>query len=216
MTYTQRLLETHNTLFTKATTHIFTTELCKGTLPDEKLLLYLIQDLKFFQFGLRLTCKLASLCDSDPQQITLAKQIGFFANNENDYFTKCIEQLNTRVGDTDLSNVTLPQVETYIAYLRNLLLSNHFTYKQLVTAHYLMEEVYLKWANDAIEQDIIPKDIQWKYKEWIDLHSGESFSSWVNFLKDEVDRVGDETCDQIFVDMCKLEFEFFEACYNHK
>lgn len=213
-TFSQYLLDKYSDIFTKATTHSFTTELCKGTLPDDKLLLYLIQDLKFFQVGIRLTCKLASLCDSDPEQITLAKQIGFFANDENDYFQICIKQLSehTKIDQS----ILLPQVETYVAYLRNLLVSNNYSYKQLVTAHYLMEEVYLKWADDAIDQGIIPANIEWKHKEWIDLHSGEGFSTWVKFLKDEVDRVGDETCEQIFVDMCKLEFEFFDACYNYK
>ncbi|CCH41593.1 Seed maturation protein PM36 [Wickerhamomyces ciferrii] len=213
MSFSDQLLNKYQNLFTKATTHQFTTELCQGTLPDNKLLLYLIQDLKFFQVGIRLTCKLASLCDDDESQIKLAKQIGFFANNENDYFQICIKDLSSKVA-LDQS-ILLPQVETYVAYLKNLLKSNNYSYGQLVTAHYLMEEVYLKWANDAIENNTIPSDIEWKHKEWIDLHSGEGFSNWVKFLKDEVDRVGDETCEQIFVDMCKLEFEFFDACYKH-
>lgn len=217
MSFAESLVRKFHDRFTKATTHAFTTELCKGTLSDDRLLVYLFQDLRFFQFGLRLTCKTASLCDDDAVQIKLSKQIGFFANDENDYFQICIDQLSKNLEKEQLEkikNVKVHAADRYVEYLRYLLEGNH-TYPVLITATYLMEEVYLKWAQDAIDNKIIPHDLEWKYKEWIDLHSGPIFTPWVELLRSEVDRVGDESVERVFKEMCDLEYEFFDGCYNY-
>jgi thiaminase len=218
MSFAEYLKTKYSADFKKATTHAFTTELCKGTLPDDKLLVYLIQDLKFFQVGIRLTCRAASLCDDNESQIKLAKQIGFFANDENDYFEICIKQLSEKFDADKLqyfNSLELPEVKHYIDSLRRLLEDPDATYRQIITATYLMEAVYLQWADDAINLGIIPANIEWKHKEWIDLHSGEGFSAWTEFLKQEVDRVGDETVESVFQEFCKLEFEFFDKCYHY-
>lgn len=218
MSFSDQLKSKYQDLFEKATNHVFTTELCNGTLSDDKLLVYLIQDLKFFQVGIRLTCKAASMCDDDKSQIKLAKQIGFFANNENDYFNICIDQLSKQFDKQQLeyfNSLQFEQVDRYINSLKHLLTAQEITYKQIITATYLMEAVYLQWANDAIKAKTIPADLPWKYKEWIDLHSGELFSNWTEFLKLEVDRVADESVEAVFAEFCELEFEFFDKCYYY-
>ncbi|KNC33217.1 hypothetical protein FF38_10041, partial [Lucilia cuprina] len=56
---------------------------------------------------------------------------------------------------------------------------------------------------------------------WIDLHRGEAFSKWVDFLGAELERVAttDENkliAEKAAVHTMQLEFEFFESCYNFK
>ncbi|KAH3669524.1 hypothetical protein WICMUC_004946 [Wickerhamomyces mucosus] len=212
--FSEQLKTKYSEQFKKATQHEFTEELVRGILSDDKLLVYLIQDLKFFQFGLRLTCKLASLSDDDKAQIAISKQIGFFANDENDYFTKAIEEVSNTTN-FDVKSLILQKTQRYVLYLKNLLENPKISYAQLVTVIYVMEDVYLEWAQRGIDTHVIPIDLPYKYKEWIDLHSGAGFTSWVKLLKDEVDRVGDLTCEKFFQDILNLEYDFFDACYNY-
>lgn len=52
-------------------------------------------------------------------------------------------------------------------------------------------------------------------------HSGEKFSNWVDFLRNEVERsvISDEdraVCEKAFLKTLDLEFSFFEGCYVYK
>lgn len=226
--FVDQLLAMHHSVYTESITHPLTNELCQGTLPDYKLFTYLTQDLKFFQVGLNLFGKTLALCDDAKAAITLGKQIGFVSNDENDYFFKCLDQLKTenlvelklkvpRMLQED--SITLPQVQSYIDLL-NYLVFECNSYVEVITFMYVMEEVYLGWANYHLEKGTIPKDLAYKYHEWIILHSGEAFTGWVQFLKNEVNRVvttedAKKKSEQIFLQTLTLEIDFFGACYDY-
>ncbi|ODV94037.1 hypothetical protein PACTADRAFT_50932 [Pachysolen tannophilus NRRL Y-2460] len=79
-----------------------------------------------------------------------------------------------------------------------------------------MELVYLKWAEDAENHNNTLELLEYKHKEWIDLHRGKAFEIWVEFLKKEVDRHPEES-DKIFESVritLNFELEFFDETYQ--
>ncbi|KAK6461210.1 transcription regulator [Scheffersomyces coipomensis] len=221
------LIEKHQDQFHQSISHPLTNELCQGILPDYKLFTYLIQDLKFFQIGLNLFGKVLALCDDPKPSIVLGKQIGFVSNDENDYFFTCIEQLKTDnlaqlkqySGKMLLDPApTLPAVQKYLDFL-NYLIFESKSYIELITFMYVMEKVYLGWAE--YNEHLIPANLPYKYQEWVRLHSGADFTKWVAFLKSEVVRVvkTDEDkyeCEKAFITALTHEIEFFKATYEYK
>lgn len=210
---TEALLNKYATDFKKATEHQLTKELCQGTLKDATLYAYLAQDLQFFEQGLRLLCKLTALAPTSESLITLAKKIGFFASSENNYFQDALELLAPSVEESKrdfLQTKQVGRIKNYVDFLTDMTNNNKYTYPELVTYLWCAEEVYWKWAHD------LPKvsNLHWKYQTWIDLHDGEHFKIWVEFLRKEVDRYTVAEVEQAFQKTLKAEVEFFEESYN--
>lgn len=209
-----------------ATQHKLTEELCNGTLSDAILYTYLDQDLKFFLHGLRSFSRTMSLCDNEDAVVALGKQIGFFCNDENDYFRLTLKELEETSKDKlypsilQKPSITLPEVEKY-----NKRLQDHATpnanYVENITCLYMAELIYLMWAEEQGGSEEHAKSLPYKYKGWIDLHRGEDFSKWVDFLGAELERVAKSDSDKKLaeraaVQTMQLEFEFFESCYTFK
>lgn len=213
VTTTDSLLAKYQETFQKATEHQLTRELCLGTLQDAKLYTYLAQDLQFFETGLRLICKVTSLAPSVDSLIVLAKKIGFFANDENTYFRDALDLLKPAVDGSRrefLASEQIGSIRNYVGFLVEMTRDQNYSYAQLVTYLWCAEEVYWKWAHD------LPRagNLHWKYQTWIDLHDGEHFQVWCEFLRNEVNRYSLEEVESVFQKTLQLEFEFFEECYN--
>ena len=134
-TTTQKLLTKYQDIYKKATEHNLTNELCQGTLSDRTLYAYLAQDVQFFETGLKLICKITSMAPETDSLITLAKKIGFFANDENTYFRDCLELLAPSLSTEDrekFDNKLIPGVDSYVQYLEELT-NDDFTYAELIT-----------------------------------------------------------------------------------
>ncbi|CCK73478.1 Pet18p NDAI_0G04950 [Naumovozyma dairenensis CBS 421] len=209
----ETLLIKYQSIYKKATEHVFTKELCQGTLDDRSLYIYLAQDLQFFEVSLRLICKITSLAPDTDSLITLAKKIGFFANDENTYFRDCLELLAPSVSEEErkkFSTTIIPGIDKYVQLLEELKADHSLKYCELITFLWCLEQVYLKWAHDLPRKE----NLHWKYQTWIDLHDGEHFESWCTFLKNQVDKYPVEEVEEIFVKTTELEFEFFDSCYS--
>ncbi|CAH2350169.1 protein Pet18p [[Candida] railenensis] len=225
MSFVSSLASKYEGLIRESVSHPLTDELCKGELPDYKLFVYLNQDLKFFQRGMNVFGKTLAYCDDAKSSITLGKQIGFVSNDENEYFEKCLREIELhakeKVPKMASSNVVLPKVQEYLDLLDFLTYKSE-SYLELVTFMYVMEFVYLGWAEYNICLGNVKGDLEYKYNEWIVLHSGPDFSNWVEFLKNEVERVTANAteeelklCERTFVRALKLEIDFFEECYKY-
>ncbi|CCH57931.1 hypothetical protein TBLA_0A01320 [Henningerozyma blattae CBS 6284] len=212
---TAQLLAKHSNIFKKATEHELTKQLCKGTLADRALYIYLAQDLQFFETGLRTICKTTAKAPEVDSLLTLAKKIGFFANDENTYFRDCLELLAPAMTKEEIefyNNNEVASVKQYIAYLNKLTNDNSIEYPQLITYLWVAEQIYLEWAHNLPKAE----NLHWKYQTWIDLHDGKHFIDWCDFLKAEVDKYPIEKVEETFVEVTSLEFEFFESCFNAK
>lgn len=219
MSTTKQLQQKYSHIVDKATKHPFTVELCDGSLADEKLYVYLLQDYSYFKITLKLLAKALERCDYFPSCLVLGKQIGEFCGAENNYFDTCIRELGadhsvkSKVKKMHENTFPLPAVQKYNDYVQNLV-SNAELYAQVVTSIFTMEFVYLKWASDTP----IKPGLSYKHQEWINLHTGKEFETWVGFLEHEVSRVshGNESViEETFVDVLNLEFDFFSDCYSY-
>ncbi|KAI5969197.1 hypothetical protein CANMA_001750 [Candida margitis] len=228
MTYLQQLIDKNREEYNRATRHPLTNELCSGTLSDSKLYVYLTQDLNFFNYSLNLLGKVLALCDDPTASVRLAKQIGFLAEDENDYFADTLKELETRdlssVAKMRKESIVLPEVTQYIEYLKYLI-NESSSYSELITFCFVMEKVYLGWVEYNQDINNIAKSLPEKFQTWIDLHSGDHFVEWVQFLNNEVERClklnaakdsSTEIYESTFVKSLKLESNFFEACYLYK
>lgn len=228
MSFVTFLLQKYASSLDQATRHSLTNELCEGTLPDHKLFTYLIQDLKYFELGLNMMGNALARCSKPESAVVLAKQIGFVAHDENSYFHACLEQLRDESHEELQARVphmlledppAIPEVQQYLEVLRYL--AHHSqSYAEIITSMYVMEKVYLGWA----EQHLLQKDnkisaLAYKHKEWVDLHSGPEFALWVDFLAEEVNRVATDeqrdTIERFFKKIVDLEVLFFDGCYYY-
>ncbi|EJS44513.1 pet18p [Saccharomyces arboricola H-6] len=210
---TEKLIQKYNSVWKKATEHKFTNELCSGTLNDRTLYIYLTQDFQFFETSLRLICKTTSLAPTSDALITLAKKIGFFANDENSYFQDCLELLAPSLTEAErvqFNSKPIPGVATYLKFIEELTKDSSVTWASLVTNLWVAEMSYWTWARDTPRAP----GLHWKYQKWIDLHDGEHFQTWCEFLKAEVDKFSVDEVETVFAKALQLEYEFFENCYN--
>lgn len=204
-----------------------TEEICRGVLSDARLFTYLVQDLKYFRLGLNAFGKTLTLCDNEQSALILGKQIGFICNDENDYFETTLrdiklnskDELELRCAIMLKQEPTLPEVQDYLDYL-NYVVHDCTSYVEVVTFMYMMEKIYLDWAAPHSLKSHCDK-LPFKHLEWIRLHSGEKFSNWVDFLRNEVERsvISDEgraVCEKTFLKTLDLEIGFFESCYMYK
>lgn len=197
-------------------THPLVQDLCAGTLSDHSLGVYLIQDLKYCELFMKVILKTAFLCKDYDTMIVFAKQVGFVATDENDYFQTTIDGLCKK--DSTLrkyEDLELPEVHQYIRFLEEISgkLSD-YSYNELVTYLWTTETVYLQWANRMIETGKVAARLQPKYKEWITLHSGTEFETWVEFLRSQVDLANTKEVEWVFQKTVDLEYGFFSACYS--
>lgn len=216
MSTVETLLSKHKNIVQRASQHELTKQLCQGTLADRTLYVYLLQDLQFFETGLRLICKITSLAPTTHALITLAKKIGFFANDENTYFQDCIKLLKDKaVTDADdplhqYGSKFLPSVGPYVQFLEEMCEVNKFNYAELITYLWVAEEIYLQWAHNLPKKE----NLHWKHQTWIDLHDGEHFITWVEFLRDEVNQFKLQEVEAMFIKCVNYEFDFFDGCFK--
>lgn len=229
MSFVSRLKEKFHDKLEKSSSHALTNELCDGTLPDYKLYTYLVQDLKYFQDGLNTFGNALTHCDKPESAIVLAKQIGFLANDENTYFHRTLAQLREESQSELKRHVpamletpppSLPEVQQYLQFL-SYLAHEAKGYDEIITAIYVMELVYLYWAERHLKGNRATiEGLQYKHQEWVNLHSGPAFSAWVDFLAGEVDRAAassklQQKIEELFEKTLNLEIAFFDACYQY-
>lgn len=211
MSVSEKLLKNYKGIIDKAAKHPLAKEICDGTLSDRCLYVYLSQDLLFFQSALRFSCRATSL-SPDESLLRRAKQIGFFANDENDYFQKCLELVGADLNTKERERYTttrLPVTDKFIKYMETIL-NNEKSYSKFVAFGYASELVYLLWPKYFEKR----AGIHWKYQRWIDLHQGQQFEDWCQFLTCEIDKCDYEEICNVFKDVIQLEYDFFEACYH--
>lgn len=200
----------------EAINHRFYTSLWSGTLPTSVLSTYLSQDALFVDDLISLLGGAVSNCDQPQPRIALAKQLGFIASDECDYFTRALTSLNAP---------RFPEILPVTQKFRDLINEARVAgYAETISLLLAAEWVYLDWATRGDGRDGGEKEpADWSCREWIELHRGEGFESWVELLKDETERVAgmsdEETrrrMREVFERCVELEIEFLEQAYAGK
>ena len=136
-------------------------------------------------------------------------------SEENDYFLRSFEAL----GVAPEIYETAAQGPVTRAFSELLVTSaGNGTYEEGVACLLCAEWTYLSWG---LREAKNPRPEQFWLAEWIDLHAVAGFESFVNWIQEEMDRVGaalDESAQeklaQLFRDMSALEQAFFDAAWT--
>lgn len=171
-----------------AVQHRFVAELFAGTVDDSVMRKYLIQDYQFFESFLSMLGACVAHTDIIGPKLRFAKQLGFLDADEDSYFLRAFAEVGVPAVDYDSPELTAPT-----AGLRGLMdeAVDSASYANLLVVLVVAEWLYLDWGEHA---DSTPQ--RQVHAGWIDLHRGDDFRGWVQFLVDELERVfptGDDT-----------------------
>lgn len=193
--------------------HRFVDELFSGTLPDEVLENYLIQDYQFFDAFVAMIGAAVATTDSKAARLRFCQQLGMLAADEDGYFQQTFRTLRVREERTVSPELARPTFE-FVDQMWGV--ANSRAYAEQLVVLVIAEWLYLDWG----ERDLpLPSDP--KHLGWIELHRGESFREWTQFLINELNRVAPElesTAGQELAarwhDIVRIERDFFEAAYQ--
>lgn len=198
-----------------ATTHPFCAELANGSLALDKMRTYLVQDYTFINNFVRLAACAVHHAPTLADRLPLAHFLGVIAGPENTYFERSFDALNV-AQPLRTDPVLLPPTQGF----QDLMLeaADSGSYPNMIAVLCVAEWVYLSWANPVAKYD---PSLPFYFSQWIDLHTGDYFSSVVEHLREQLDtaypllnEAQQQSVENYFKRAVKLEMEFFDACYQ--
>ncbi|MDN2664950.1 TenA family protein [Psychromonas sp. 14N.309.X.WAT.B.A12] len=198
-----------------ATAHPFCIELADGSLPLEKMRVYLAQDYTFIDNFVRLAASAIHHAPALPDRLPLAHFLGIIAGPENTYFQRSFDMLEVAQSER-VSPLLLQPTNDFQALM--LKAANSGEYGNMVAVLCVAEWVYLSWAEPVVAA---VESLPFYFGEWITLHAGEYFESVVEHLRSQLDTAYNkadasqqETIKEYFQQAVLLEKQFFDACYE--
>lgn len=211
--FSDELRDTHREKWDAAVGHRFVQELFDGTIDDGVMAGYLVQDYRFLDSFLQLLGAAVATADELAPRLRLSQFIGEVAGDENTYFLRSFEELG--VSDEQRDNTPdTPACAGFTGLMREAAETRSYaaTLGVLVVAEWL----YLDWATNAPEE----RPESFVHNEWIELHDYPEFHTLVEFLRGEVDRIGERSeedraiINDFFGRAVALELDFFDNSYE--
>lgn len=178
---------------------------------------YLIQDYQFFDSFLSMLGACVAHADEVGPRLRFAKQLGFLEADEDSYFLTSFAEVGVPT-----SEYVDPQLTGPTAGFRDLMddAVASASYPQLLVVLVIAEWLYLDWGE---REESLPQ--RRVHTGWIELHRGEAFRGWVQFLVDELERVFPTADDAesaevrdrlelIWSRAVDLELAFFDESYR--
>ena len=184
-------------------------------MPTDAYARYLIED---YAFIIDLASVLGYLVAKAPTMAAKARLSTFLAaltSSENDYFLRSFEALGVP-EDVYGNSVQSPVTQAFA----NLMLTSadQGGYAEGLACLLCAEWVYLTWGEREAHK---PRPRHFYLAEWIDLHAGPNFEGFVNWLREEMDHIGQALAPvdqhrvaECFEKMCTLEVAFFDFAFG--
>ena len=193
--------------------HRFIAEMMAGTLDDAVLRRYLVQDYQFINRFVALLGAAIASADVFAPRVTLSQFAAMITSDENTYFIRSFDALGVPENERLEPQLNLPTVQ-FQALMAEAARSQK--YANCLAVLCVAEGLYL----DGFDQPIHAMPPRFEHAEWIHLHANDFFRSFVAWLRDELDRVGDkllpderaEAADY-FCRAVTLEQAFFDHVY---
>jgi thiaminase/transcriptional activator TenA len=207
--FTETLKQASEPGWTQAVEHRFVRELFAGTISDEVMSFYLIQDHRFLDSFLTLLGGAIATADSFEARLRFGRFTGMVSGEENTYFLRSFEAL----GVTAEQRASVPDSQPtrgFQAIMREAAATR--SYAAVLSVLNVAEWLYLDWASQAR-----PLPSNFIHAEWITLHDNPDFRDFVAFLRAELDRVGpgaEHVSRDFFTRAVALELAFFDAAYE--
>lgn len=212
MSFANKLRNQHAEDWDAAVNHPFVDQLLDGSLPDENLRHYLVQDYQFCDAFTALLGQAVASAPSLPSRLVFAGVLGAFASDENTYFQDCFAELD--VPEADRAAPALHRVtRDFDALMRSALGTR--SYPEVLAVLLVAEWLYGDWAARAGDPAQWPTSA--KHAEWIRLHNNPEYNAWVTWLRDEFDAVEPKDAAArgrvatTFAEAVRLERAFFDA-----
>ncbi|MFK0005113.1 TenA family protein [Paenarthrobacter sp. NPDC090522] len=195
-----------------AVNHPFVDRLIDGSLEDEDLRRYLVQDYQFCDAFTALLGQAVASAPSLPSRLVFAKVLGAFASDENTYFQDSFDQLGVPEEDR-LAPELGATTRSFDALMRSALDTR--SYPDILAVLLVAEWLYGDWAARA--GDIATWPAAPKHADWIRLHNNPGYNAWVTWLRGEFDAVEPVSAEargrvaMTFREAVRLEREFFDA-----
>lgn len=214
MNFSEALRQGSEPAWTAATTHRFTRELGQGTLDLDVMRRYLVQDYAFIESLVSMIGYGVAKAPDMAAKKQLSAFLAALTSDENTYFLRCFDALEIPESDR-VSPRLLPVSRAFLDNLQDA--GANGAYGEIIATLLAAEWVYLAWGMD--ERNSAPGTF-W-FQEWIDLHANPAFEDFVNWLRQEADRIGATATLDLqqkmatrFKHMVDLEVAFFDAAYS--
>ena len=211
--FSDELRDTHREKWDAAVGHRFVQELFDGTIDDGVMAGYLVQDYRFLDSFLQLLGAAMSTADELAPRLRLSQFIGEVAGDENTYFLRSFEELGVSDEQRDKTPDT-PACAGFTGLMREA--AETRSYAAALGVLVVAEWLYLDWATNAPEE----RPESFVHNEWIELHDYPEFHTLVEFLRGEVDRIGERSeedraiINDFFGRAVTLELDFFDNSYE--
>lgn len=208
--FSDRLRHENREVWEQAARHRFVQELQAGTIADDVMAGYLIQDYRFLDSFLALLGAALASADTLPAKLRLGQALGFICGDENTYFERAFAAL----GVDEVRRLAPPDTEPTAGF-KAIMLEAAATrsYSAAIAVLCVAEWLYLDWASAA--PPTMPASFV--HSEWISLHDNPDFRDFVMFLRTELDRVGPGEAGlsrDLFMRAVRLEKSFLDAAYQ--
>lgn len=182
MSYSRSLRDAHHPTWSAAVGHRFVDDLLAGTVEDAVLARYLVQDYRFLDGFVAMLGQALASAPALPARLRLGMQLGMVCSEENTYFVDSFDAL----GVPDIERQA-PQVHPATAAFEALMWEAVGTrsYPALLAVLVVAEWLYLDWAERAETEGLAATRPE--HVGWVELHRGPGFSSWVRWLRAELD-----------------------------
>lgn len=205
------LMRSTNRQWVEAVDHRFVRELFAGSIDDDAMRAYLVQDYQFFESFLSMLGACVAHADELEPKLRFARQLGMLAADEDTYFVDSFAELGVSPND-----YLDPELAAPTKGFQDLMDGSvtSASYPQLLIVLVVAEWLYLDWAES---RDALPP--RQVHRGWIDLHRGDAFRAWVQFLVDELERVlpaeldvstGTDQLVRVWKQAVDLECAFFD------
>ncbi|MGQ7786432.1 TenA family protein [Nesterenkonia sp. K-15-9-6] len=193
--------------------HRFVEELFAGTISDEVLARYLVQDYQFFDAFVAMLGACVATTGSRAARLRFSQQLGMLAADEDGYFRQSFAELE--VPQQEVENPALARpTEEFVTQMWEV--AHARDYADLLVVLVIAEWLYLDWGELDRELPTTPT-----HRGWIDLHRGDEFRAWTQFLIDELNRVVPDQDDDAAARLADrwhrvvgIERAFFDAAYE--
>lgn len=194
--------------------HRFVDEIFTGTVSPDVMRRYLVQDYQFIDRFVALLGMAIATADRFESRIRFAQFVAMITSDENTYFQRSFDMLDVPAAEREHPVLSAPTTG-FQALMKEAVESRNYVNCLAVLA--VAEWLYLAWADRPGAS--LPVDFI--HAEWITLHNNDGFRAFVNWLRSELDRVG-ESIDEdsrasaasFFRRAVLLERAFFDHIYD--
>ncbi|WP_260673425.1 TenA family protein [Comamonas aquatica] len=196
--------------------HRFVDEIFDGSLSDDVLRRYLVQDYQFINRFVALLGAAIASADVFAPRVTLSQFAAMITSDENTYFLRSFDVLGVSPADRLQPALTAP-TQAFQQLMHEA--AQSLNYANCIAVLAVAEGLYLDWADQPAKKHL-PLPARFEHAEWITLHANDFFRGFVAWLRAELDRVGPTLnpearaeATRYFQRAVQLERQFFDHVY---